>query len=74
VGGGLIEHEVVDIFVGEVPTGIEPEPNADEVMDTIWQPLDELAEEVARRPSGFTPWLQIYLRDHARSIFGGVTA
>ncbi len=74
VGGGLIEHEVVDIFIGEIAAGVEPVPNADEVMDTIWQPLDELAEEVARRPSSFTPWLQIYLRDHARSIFGGVPA
>ncbi len=74
VGGGLIEHEVVDIFIGEIAAGVEPVPNADEVMDTIWQPLDELAEEVARRPTSFTPWLQIYLRDHARSIFGGVPA
>jgi isopentenyl-diphosphate delta-isomerase len=42
VGGGLIEHEVVDIFVGEVPAGVEPEPNAEEVMDTIWHPLESL--------------------------------
>jgi isopentenyl-diphosphate Delta-isomerase len=74
VGGGLIEHEVVDIFVGEVAKGMEPAPDPDEVMDTIWHPLDTLAEEVARRPAGFTPWLQIYLRDHARAIFGTVPA
>jgi isopentenyl-diphosphate delta-isomerase len=74
VGGGLIEHEVVDIFVGEVAAGTEPRANPDEVMDTIWRPLDRLAEDVARRPEGFTPWLQIYLRDHARSIFGPVPA
>lgn len=74
VGGGLIEHEVVDIFLGKVPVGVEPVANAAEVMDTIWQPLDALAEEVARRPAGFTPWLRIYLRDHARSIFGTVSA
>jgi isopentenyl-diphosphate delta-isomerase len=53
---------------------VEPVPNAEEVMDTIWHPLEDLAEEVARRPSGFTPWLQIYLRDHARSIFGTMPA
>jgi isopentenyl-diphosphate delta-isomerase len=74
VGGGLIEHEVVDIFVGEVAAGTEPRANPDEVMDTIWRPLDRLAEDVARRPEGFTPWLQIYLRDHARSIFGAIPA
>jgi isopentenyl-diphosphate delta-isomerase len=73
VGGGLIEHEVVDIFVGEVPEGVEPAPDPAEVMDTIWRPLGALAEEVAERPDGFTPWLRIYLRDHAQSIFGTVT-
>ena len=43
-------------------------------MDTIWHPLETLAEEVLRHPSGFTPWLRIYLRDHARSIFGPLPA
>ncbi|MEL6531527.1 MAG: isopentenyl-diphosphate Delta-isomerase [Pseudomonadota bacterium] len=70
VGGGLIEHEVVDIYVSEMPEGFEPEPNPDEVMDTIWSPLSGLSEQIARNPSAFTPWLQIYLRDHAAEIFG----
>jgi isopentenyl-diphosphate delta-isomerase len=74
VGGGLIEHEVVDIFLGSVPAGTEPEPDPEEVMDTIWHPLATLAEEVARRPSGFTPWLRIYMRDHARAIFDATPA
>ena len=69
VGNGLIEHEVVDIFVGDMPEGREPMPNPDEVMDTIWQPLAQLMREVVDRPQGFTPWLQIYLRDHAGIIF-----
>jgi isopentenyl-diphosphate delta-isomerase len=74
VGGGLIEHEVVDIFVGELGPGTEPSPDPSEVMDTIWHPLATLPEEVMRRPAGFTPWLRIYLRDHARTIFGPVPA
>lgn len=69
VGGGLIEHEVVDIYVGELPEGVEPQPNPDEVMDTIWTPLAQLADDVARGKSGFTPWLKIYMRDHAAVIF-----
>ena len=69
VGGGLVEHEVVDIFVGEMDEGVEPVPNPDEVMDTIWTPLETLAEEVLAKPDTFTPWLQIYLRDHAAVIF-----
>jgi isopentenyl-diphosphate delta-isomerase len=74
VGGGLIEHEVVDIFVGELPAGQEPRPDPDEVMDTIWQPLPQLMREVMESPKGFTPWLQIYLRDHAGVIFSGQPA
>ncbi|MBY4894239.1 isopentenyl-diphosphate Delta-isomerase [Rhodobacteraceae bacterium N5(2021)] len=72
VGGGLIEHEVVDIFVGEMPAGVEPVLNPEEVMDTIWRPLEGLAEEVLRAPNTFTPWLQIYLHDHAAAIFESV--
>jgi len=71
VGGGLIEHEVVDIFVGEMPTGQEPEPNPAEVMDTIWRPLDALTRDVLDTPDSFTPWLRIYMRDHAGVIFQG---
>ncbi|MBF9035958.1 NUDIX domain-containing protein [Rhodobacterales bacterium HKCCE2091] len=74
VGNGMIEHEVVDIFVGELPKGREPEPNPAEVMDTIWRPLPTLAAEVMANPHDFTPWLSIYLRDHAASIFGSVRA
>lgn len=69
VGNGLIEHEVVDIFVGELPKGVEPVLNPDEVMDTIWRPLASLATEVTRTPRTFTPWLQIYMRDYAGIIF-----
>ncbi len=69
VGSGLIEHEVVDIFVGDLPEGREARPNPDEVMDTIWQPLPEVMRAVVETPHVFTPWLQIYLRDHASVIF-----
>lgn len=69
VGGGLIEHEVVDIFVGEMAKGVEPLLNPDEVMDTIWRPLATLADEVMKSPDGFTPWLQIYLREYSDLIF-----
>ncbi len=70
VGNGLIEHEVVDIFIGELADGHEPVPEPSEVMDTIWHPLGSLTDEVAARPKSFTPWLQIYLREHAAKIFG----
>ncbi len=73
VGNGLIEHEVVDIFVGDLGKGVESVPNPDEVMDTIWRPIDALAKEVLTSPHTFTPWLQIYLRDYSDIIFKRLT-
>ncbi len=69
VGGGLIEHEVVDIFTAQVPERISVLPNPLEVMDVDWVDLDVLAG-LARKDSGkYTPWLKIYLSEHANQIF-----
>ncbi len=68
VGGGLIEHEVVDLFVADLPEEPIMAPNPVEVMDTRWQTLDDLRHEIAADPSRFTPWLRIYLRDHAAQL------
>ena len=70
VGGGLIEDEAVEVFVAEAPPGVEPAPNPDEVADTCWVKMDDLRAKVAATPGLFTPWLRIYLRDHADMIFG----
>lgn len=70
VGGGLIEHEVVDIFVAEAPADMPLVPNPDEVMDTDWTRYPELLRRVAAQPSAFTPWLRIYLDTYAERIFG----
>jgi isopentenyl-diphosphate delta-isomerase len=70
VGGGLIEHELVDIFVGELPPQIEPTPNPDEVVAIAWMDLDGLSARVKTAPQSFTPWLRIYLEEHAVKIFG----
>lgn len=71
VGGGLIEHEVVDIFVGELTQGQEPVMNPDEVMDVTWRPLATLKAEVDAAPELYTPWLRIYLNEYAGLIFDG---
>jgi isopentenyl-diphosphate delta-isomerase len=70
VGGGLIEHEVVDVFVGEAGAAMTLDPNSQEVMDVRWMRLGDLRRAVVERPADFTPWLKIYLRDHASRIFG----
>lgn len=65
VGGGMTEHEVVRLFVAEAPEGLAITPNPDEVCDTRWITLPALEAELARHPDRFTPWLRIYMRDHA---------
>ncbi|MBK5927775.1 isopentenyl-diphosphate Delta-isomerase [Rhodobaculum claviforme] len=72
VGNGLIEHEVVDIFTAAAGPTLHIAPNPDEVMAVRWVPLDTLRAEVAREPARFTPWLRIYLAEHAAAIFGAM--
>ncbi len=74
VGGGLTEHELVDIFLAEVPDGCEPRPDPAEVMEVRWIGLDALRRAVTDEPQRFTPWLRIYLERHGDSIFGGRVA
>jgi isopentenyl-diphosphate delta-isomerase len=70
VGNGLIEHEVVDVFVAEAGDVIEVTPNSDEVMDVRWVDFDTLRDEIGREPDRFTPWLRIYMTEYHDHIFG----
>lgn len=70
VGGGLVEHELVDVFRADFAQGALVSPDPAEVMDTLWISQDGLEAEVAADPARFTPWLQIYLADHRDVIFG----
>ncbi len=72
VGNGLTEHELVDIFVATAPDTLRIEPNPDEVMAVKWVDFHDLSAQVARHPAQFTPWLRIYLADHANKIFAGL--
>lgn len=70
VGGDMVEHEVVDIFLSEAPLDLKLDLNPDEVMETRWISFYDLAAEVSRHPDRFTAWLQIYLTEHKDRIFG----
>lgn len=70
VGGGLTEHEVVDVYVAEADDTMALAPNPEEVMAVRWMRFADLLSEVHQSPDLFTPWLRIYLRDHAQTIFG----
>ena len=70
VGSGMIEHEVVDIYLGRAPRDLVFRPDPAEVMDALWIGIEDLGREAIRRPERFTPWLQIYLENHRETIFG----
>ncbi|MBK0327461.1 isopentenyl-diphosphate Delta-isomerase [Rhodobacteraceae bacterium F11138] len=70
VGGGLTEHEVVDVFLAHAAPDLDIRPNPDEVMDTSWISYRDLQIEVRDHPERFTPWLRIYLSEHAETILG----
>jgi isopentenyl-diphosphate delta-isomerase len=65
----LIEHEVADIFVGHCETNHKITQNPDEAMDIRWMSVQELQTEIRHSPEIFTPWLKIYIANHADKIF-----
>lgn len=74
VGNGLIEHELVDLYLARANADLPLRLNPDEVMQTRWVAADVLTEEVTRHPERFTPWLRIYLTEHDEQIFTSVPA
>jgi len=70
VGGGLIEHEVVDVFVAHAEKRMRLRPDPDEVMHTAWIDHADLLDRIDTRPELFTPWLKIYMTDYSDAIFG----
>ena len=69
VGGGLIEHELVDVFVAEAPADLAMDLNPDEVAAAHWISMDDLIADAKNRPDSYTPWMRIYLNDHLDRIF-----
>ncbi len=69
VGGGMVEHELVDLFVGALRGSVPLAPDPDEVMAVRWTGRDALLAEIARTPEQFTPWLRIYMAEHRGTIF-----
>jgi isopentenyl-diphosphate delta-isomerase len=70
VGGGMIEHELVDVFIAEAGDAMPLAPNPEEAMAVEWITRDDLLRAIAESPEKFTPWLRIYMTEHAEAIFG----
>ena len=65
----MVEHELVQVYTARAMRDLTIAPNPAEVSDTNWINLSALNAVIERSPR-FTPWLRIYLRDHAAQIFG----
>ncbi len=70
VGGGLIEHELVQVYTARAMPDLTVTPNPEEVADTDWINLSALRAVIERFPERFTPWLRIYMDKHQDMIFG----
>jgi isopentenyl-diphosphate delta-isomerase len=70
VGNGLIEHELVDVFLAEAATRPALCPDPAEVADTRWRSLAETDADIDRHPDRFTAWIKLYLTDHRAELFG----
>ncbi|KEO54289.1 isopentenyl-diphosphate Delta-isomerase [Thioclava pacifica] len=68
VDGGLVEHEVVDVYIAFARPGMAVKPDPKEVSDTRWVGLYDLAAEVKRHPDRFSNWLRIYMQKHMDRI------
>ncbi len=70
VGCGLIEHELVEVFVVDTTRDLPLALNPEEVMETRWITLTNLRAQIVDTPEIFTPWLRIYMAQHSALIFG----
>ncbi|KPQ06989.1 MAG: isopentenyl-diphosphate delta-isomerase Idi [Rhodobacteraceae bacterium HLUCCA12] len=68
VGSGMVEHEVVDLFVAKTADRPVLRPDPTEVMATRWISVPALQHEIDTTPGRFTPWLRIYMAQHAARV------
>lgn len=67
VGNGLIEDEVVHLFVGSHHGDVRPSP--EEVSAWSWMSADALFDDVAQEAGRYAPWFRIYLQRLGRTLF-----
>lgn len=68
VGGGMTEHEVVDVFTAQAPDNFSIIPNPEEVHEVRWITPEALLAELISIPERYSPWLKIYMTEHLDEI------
>jgi len=72
VGNGLIEDEVVHLFVGAYDGPVTPDP--EEVAGFDWVTQADLRARIASDPERYTYWFRHYMRSYAAQMFSGLAA
>ena len=72
VGNGLIEDEVVHLFLGAYDGPVAPDPA--EVAEHAWATRAELRAHIAERPEDYAYWFKHYMRQYADEMFSGLAA
>ena len=62
VGKGLIEHELDHIVFGYYSSKHDIQPNPKEVQSYRWVSIDDLIEQIHKKPEEYTEWLKIILK------------
>ncbi len=72
VGDGLIEDEVVHLFLGAYDGPVTPD--AQEVAEFDWVSQADLRARIAASPERYTYWFRHYMRNYAERMFSGLAA
>lgn len=67
---GLKENEVVYVYFGAAPAGMQPDPA--EISALTWMTLAELKQACRAEPQAYAFWLKHYLEQHAAAVKAGV--
>ncbi|RBP11319.1 isopentenyl-diphosphate delta-isomerase [Roseiarcus fermentans] len=67
VGGGLVEDEIVHLFVGDYDGEASPDPR--EVADVAWRSYEDLIDDIAAKPDAYTYWFRYYMTHFGRKLF-----
>lgn len=57
---GIVENEFCPVFFARAAS--QPHPNADEVMDYVWVPVEQVLAGVKAIPAAYSPWMVAQLQ------------
>ncbi|MEV4346580.1 isopentenyl-diphosphate Delta-isomerase [Actinoplanes sp. NPDC049596] len=54
---GRVEYEYDHVLLGDLPSGVQPSPDPDEVADCRWVSVPDLLDELGEDSRAYAPWL-----------------